>query len=437
MEIQPQLVSELLAQLQTVSVSVADQGQGAVTDSKDIETPYLQLVMTRLWDSEAAQGSRRLRLDTLHQLGEAKHIVSTHLDTVMAGLSEDQRDIAANVFRYLVTPSGTKISYTAKDLAVYAGGIDPAKVESVLEQLAAGRGRVLRPVPPPLGSSQSARYEIFHDVMAPAVLDWRRRYGAEQSEASLVREKQEAENRHRATRRRLYLSRILSAALAILLVITFLSLKSANNSARAAKKSERMTQQATLLAQYGEALKTDPAAALDFALQAWNKENTPAAETAIRTALDADTERIKVQADGGQLIKTQFSPDGRNILTAGTDGIAKVFDATSGRRVLSFEPSASTNRPELMDASYAPDGRLLLTVTSTGQVRLYNAESGADLGLLSEKTGGRSRPRPIREGRVGARRPTRCRSHLRRDRGGRVMGRRAPLCYREVRDRSW
>ena len=205
--IEPELVSELLVQLRTASAAVGDAGEGVITASKSIEAPYLQLVMTRLWAAEREQASRMLSLDTLHRLGESQRIVRTHLDAVMAGLTEEQRETAASVFRYLVTPSGTKISHTAEDLAYYAEGADPARVHDVLERLASSKERVLRPVPPPTGSNEPPRYEIFHDVMAPAVLDWRRRYVAEReriaSEASLVREKQEAEERHRATRRRL------------------------------------------------------------------------------------------------------------------------------------------------------------------------------------------------------------------------------------------
>jgi hypothetical protein len=130
-------VEELIHQLQKGTVSVGDAGKGVVAGSESISTPYLQLVMTRLWETEDQQGSRVLRLETLRQLGGAERIVSTHLDTVMAGLTEEQRETAAAVFRYLVTPSGMKIAYNADDLA-YLAGADPSRTHEVLEQLASG-----------------------------------------------------------------------------------------------------------------------------------------------------------------------------------------------------------------------------------------------------------------------------------------------------------
>jgi Novel STAND NTPase 1 len=191
--IEDELIDELLPQLQTGTVSVGDVGQGGVnaTSEESIETPFLQLVMTRLWDEEARLASRELRRATLTSLGGADRIVRTHLDAVMSELSEQEQDIAAKIFRYLVTPSGAKYSYTADDLAEQAEVTDRAQVKEVLEKLAASRELVLRAVPPPLDSPESPRYEIFHDVMVPAVLDWRHRYDAERqriaSEQELIR----------------------------------------------------------------------------------------------------------------------------------------------------------------------------------------------------------------------------------------------------------
>jgi hypothetical protein len=235
------------------------------------------------------------------------------------------------------------------------------RVREVLEQLS--DSRILRPVPPPMGSNEP-RYEIFHDVMAPAVLDWRRHYVADQeriaSEASLVREKQEEEDRHQATRQRLRLvERVLLITFALLLIVTGFTL------ARVIRNNEAL-RHAGMLAQYREVLRTDPAASLKFALAAWNERHTSEAEEAVRTALDAHTERLKVQADEGPLFSSELSPDGRLLLTAGKDGIAKLFDAASGRSLLSFEPAQPEGRQELKGASFSPDGSVVLTGPGRG-----------------------------------------------------------------------
>ena len=90
--IEAELIDQLLPQLQTGTVSVGDIGQGGGSTSEEsIETPFLQLVMTRLWDEEAKRGSLTLRRSTLDDLGGADRIVRTHLDAVMSELTEQQR----------------------------------------------------------------------------------------------------------------------------------------------------------------------------------------------------------------------------------------------------------------------------------------------------------------------------------------------------------
>jgi hypothetical protein len=165
--------------VQTDRVFIGETGHGVTAESAEsgtgsIEAPYLQLVMTRLWEEERRTNSSSLRLATLQTLGGVKSIVETHLDQTMNLLSADDRDVAARVFHYLVTPSGTKIAHSAPDLAKYAG-VDEDELPPVLARLATPEVRVLRLVPAPQIDGPG-RYEIFHDVLCAAVLDWRARY---------------------------------------------------------------------------------------------------------------------------------------------------------------------------------------------------------------------------------------------------------------------
>lgn len=178
--IEDDLVKKLIQDIQVGKFSIGQGGQGRVkegdaTDDSDIriESPFLQLVLNRLWEDERGQNSNILRLETLETLGGAIEIVKTHLDHVMENLPSDIQDITADIFRYLVTPSGTKIAYKVKDLEYYAESTQP--LEPILEKLAQGSIRILRRVESPTPSEPS-HYEIYHDVLAPAILDWRARY---------------------------------------------------------------------------------------------------------------------------------------------------------------------------------------------------------------------------------------------------------------------
>ena len=70
------MIEELLDEVRTGKVTLRQMGQGQVggkahdePSNARIETPFLQMVLTRLWDEEMAVGSDVLRLSTLQQLG--------------------------------------------------------------------------------------------------------------------------------------------------------------------------------------------------------------------------------------------------------------------------------------------------------------------------------------------------------------------------------
>jgi CHASE2 domain-containing sensor protein len=215
-EIDTALVDAVLTQVRRGRVSIGDGGAPDVgaTGPARVETAYLQLVMKRLWEEEVAAGSQRLRLETLGRLGGADRIVRGHLDDVMAKLPADQCDAAAAAFRYLVTSSGRKIALSSGELHEFSEA-QAAPLERALEHLE--RERILRPIP----SSESggvARHEIYHDVLAPAILEWRRRHVEERTERGLVQARERA-GRLEARNRRLATAVVALAALAVALAL--------------------------------------------------------------------------------------------------------------------------------------------------------------------------------------------------------------------------
>jgi len=214
-EIEPALVDTVLAQVRRGRVTIGDGGgsEVEVTGTARIETAYLQLVMKRLWEEERAAGSHRLRLETLERLGGADTIVRGHLDDVLAELPSDQRDAAAAAFRFLVTSTGRKIALSLEELREFSDA-DAAPLAPALEHLE--RERILRPIPSE-DRDGVARHEIYHDVLAPAVIDWRRRHVEARGRAETEERLEQARRRTRhleARNRRLAAAVIALAALA-------------------------------------------------------------------------------------------------------------------------------------------------------------------------------------------------------------------------------
>jgi hypothetical protein len=200
-EIEPQLIEEVLKQVKPKQIALEGTGQGVAPDAEIdsyIDTHYLQLVMTRLWDEETRAGSNILRAGTLANLGGATKIIRTHLDSVMDMLSGKERRVAADCFKYLVTPTGTKIALTAATLAEWTSrpaevitpvleklvtvgnkkGGDEQAVASDSDKRSPGQSRILRPVEIRVSESKEPEpgYEVWHDALTTAIMDWRSRY---------------------------------------------------------------------------------------------------------------------------------------------------------------------------------------------------------------------------------------------------------------------
>lgn len=183
-EIEESLIKTVLHQ--TMISHPSEHGGVETSPEEQIEAPYLQLVMTRLWEEEIKKGSQCLRLETLNKLGSVKAIAEGHLNERIKLLTKWEQDIASSIFQYLVTPSGIKLAHSVYDLAALTG-VDENQLIVLLEKLSSSSQRILRPVKPlPNQPSEARRYEIFHEVLAPAILDWQRQYKELQARRSIT-----------------------------------------------------------------------------------------------------------------------------------------------------------------------------------------------------------------------------------------------------------
>lgn len=280
-----ELVEAVLDQVAAGRIEQSLTGRGLLDEgerARRVEAPYLQLVLERLWEVEREQGSDTLRAATLADLGGAEHIVEEHLERALGGLDEEERDLAARLFNHLVTPSGTKIAHAVDDLARYAR-VEVDRLEPVLATLDAAR--ILRRVPGRSGGPP--RYEIFHDVLAPAVLAWRDRH---ESEQALAVERATARRRHR----RLAVVAVLAlVALAATLALAAWALTQRAQARDLARSAEARELAASALSELG----TNPERSLRLALQAAELEPSERTEDVLRRALRESRVRLKATVD--------------------------------------------------------------------------------------------------------------------------------------------
>jgi WD40 repeat protein len=376
--IEPALVDAVLSQVRAGQVQIGSAGEGQVRRSAyrdEIETAHLQLVMTRLWDSEAALGSSALRLGTLLALGGADRIVRSHLGTSMAALSEHDRDLAARVFRQLVTPSGTKIAHRVDDLAAYAQ-VPSSDLSPVLERLSAGDLRILRPIDPSDDQPDAPRYEIFHDALGAAVLEWGAQRDRESAEREAEAEIATARSATRRARRRLLAVAIVALLLVGLLAATVVqSLRSSQEASR--RRSEQLASQA--LAQ----VESDPTTAARSALAAWEERHTTRAEEALRLVAPQVYIRRAFSAHANTVTDAEFSPDGTTILTTSDDGTARLWDADTGEA----QTTLSDHADSVFDGQFSDDGLLVMTASTDQTIRLWEADTGRSIGVFGPRAG--------------------------------------------------
>ncbi len=419
--IEDQLIKAVLAQVRTGKVALTHSvgaDQAATGDGKaQIEAPFLQLVMTRVWSEEMKAGSRVLRLGTLQRLGGAERLVRTHLDQIMSKLRRRERAIAANLFNFLVTPTGTKIAHTANDLASYTAK-PQTKLKPVLDRLSSPAVRILRCLAPE--PSQSPRYEIFHDVLAAAIVDWHHRYF----------------QRKRLWKRIRQISRWPAIALAVFIALIVLGLiffteiyEWEQHLLAMQKEQDRgvpyfkailrgsinhltdaaFSPDSRFVVTSGEAT-SDTIVNRTFFTRAeiwdtnkWERRSigkfnghdawvtrvavspngkllaTASADKTVQIRETASLNRVAVLTGHENIVwDVAFSPDGLQIVTASGDKTARIWDAKSGKSVIAMRGHADI----VHEATFSPDGRRVVTVSKDKTALLWDAQTGQTLAQL-------------------------------------------------------
>ncbi len=383
--IEPDLVEAVLDQVRTGQVVFEQAGKGVVANrdgasmrAAEIETPYLQLVMTTLWERELSGGSRTLRLSTLERLGGAQEIVRTHLDSALESLPEEQRDVAVDVFNYLVTPSGTKIVHRIPDLASYSGR-DVADVEKLVEQLEGGGQRILRPVPALAGENGTPRVEIFHDVLAPAILAWR----TTQAASRLEREKEEAEQAAQRERRR---ARVFKATAAVAVTLLAIAIGAVIiTEVERARKAQHASLSRQLASQALSDFRTGAIGqGVLLAAEAYRSADTSDARLSLIRALDTTYGMTEyLTGHTAAVASVAFRPQANQLASGSDDGTVILWNLATGRRSRTLGGDGNP----ISAVAFSPDGKLLASADTGGAVTLWNPATGVRQRIITGAVG--------------------------------------------------
>jgi WD40 repeat protein len=134
--------------------------------------PYMQIVCRELWARQTAESNGQFldryrcseNPDTNHALVILRRFCRAQLGQLE---SERQRDLAAHAFQYLMTREGAKMAYQRHRLAQHMH-VKSGELEPVLDRLF--KNRILRRFK---GVDESYWYELYHDMYAPILSDWR------------------------------------------------------------------------------------------------------------------------------------------------------------------------------------------------------------------------------------------------------------------------
>jgi len=347
-------------------------GTGDVDGAEEdqVSAPFLQLVLDRLWDEEQRAGSTVLRLSTFRRLGETRGIVEAHVREALEALDDDEQEVAGAIFQFLVTRSGAKVAHSAEDLEDFSG-IPSRRIERVLEKLSRGETRILNPVPAPGAAARDRRYELYHDVLAEAVLDWR-------AELLGAAETREAEKQARVAKLRARRWAAGAGAMLVLAAVFLVLALVAVHARRSADNARKVARAQELVAESEATLPTDPNDALRKAERALEVKPSPQAEVALRTAFGASQLRVAIRHRHGAIRSATYGDHGRRVMALGTDKTVSVSDARTGRLI-----SRIGYGEDLLSADLSPNGRIVVTAGKDNTVRFWNASSGKRLARFS------------------------------------------------------
>ena len=116
-----------------------------------------------------------------------------------------------------------------------------------------------------------------------------------------------------------------------------------------------------------------------LAVEAMSRYPSAKADGVLRQGLQALLPPVTALDQEGPVHRAAFSPDGTQIVTAGGDETARVFEVSSGRPIAAIEHDAAVQA-----VAFSPDGLLVASADADGAVRVSDPKTGESTATLEE-----------------------------------------------------
>jgi WD40 repeat protein len=351
-----------------------------------IETAYLQLALTKLWEASGGASAKALDARTFDRLGGAQDIARQHLEDVLDKLSPAERELAATLFDRLVTPGGGKVAHSVEALVGWAEA-DSKTVLALLEWLTRQESRLLRRVPSP-DDPNVPGFELFHDVLGQPTRAWLERDSEARKRAKELEDQRKRIRTYGIAAAISLVFAVAAIGAAAYAIVQFQQVKKMQVEARLVDSSYRAVQARTQLKEglpvtaMQLALAGLPESLAENTTRPWVGETAGALAEAMHEQRDMKLLRGDAKVKG--ITSVAFSPDGERIVAGGDDGTVRLWYLGDTPRAASFQNytnwvrsvglSPNGDRIWVSSVAFSPNGDRIVSGGKDGTVRLWKPD---------------------------------------------------------------
>ncbi len=359
------------------------------SESRTLNLSEVEIVCLRLWGASNPE-------ELLGQRG-VQGLLEEYLWDALDRFDPDLRYPAVALLSRMVTASGLRNVISAEDLinrvrdeeniaeGIAKRALDDLEVEAKLVR------RELR--------HNVYVYEIVSEFLVPWITEQREasRTSRELAEAHAAAEteRRRAEEERRRADEQARVSRRLRLLAGLLAIVVLLAVGAAVFAVREQTRAER--QQTLAEEQAGHALARGLAAravvdlvndrdlAVLFSLEAFRREDTSLTRSILLRALQASPYLGSIlQEAESHPLSAAFSPDGKTLATARSNGMTILWDVATRQRLgeLPGHKGLTVTLPLVPKLAFSPDGRTLASSSSDGIVTLWDVATRQSLGEL-------------------------------------------------------